>query len=104
MIELLPCPFCGKKAEMFAWTARCSDTVNCGAQTDFHENEKASIAAWNRRSPASERMARLEAVLRMAEEAINHAIMDDDGLDGQAGLEVLGHISAALDAQGQGER
>ena len=51
---LLPCPFCGGKAETFnpfnvdgTWCVLCSE---CAAATGFEQTEAEAIAAWNSRT------------------------------------------------------
>lgn len=54
--ELLPCPFCGKKARKIAANLIiCSDTVNCGAEVHFDAQctNDAATKAWNTRSEQS---------------------------------------------------
>ncbi len=52
---LLPCPFCGSRAELMENSsgdifARCSDR-NCAARSRlFHENGTGAVIAWNCRS------------------------------------------------------
>lgn len=52
--ELLPCPFCGGKVEVFlqirpdAWVVKC---FNDGCNADCgHETQEEAIKQWNRRS------------------------------------------------------
>jgi Lar family restriction alleviation protein len=55
MADLLPCPFCGHRAETQeygmrteAWAVWC---VECKAQMESISTEAEAIAAWNRRAP-----------------------------------------------------
>ena len=54
MIELKPCPFCGRKASMFTWdfdneyNAGCSI---CGIHTDDYKTPEEAANAWNKRCP-----------------------------------------------------
>lgn len=47
MIELLPCPFCGSKAEIWHGLARCT---SCDASTSGPCREKTAAERWNRRA------------------------------------------------------
>lgn len=70
MGELLPCPFCGGKAELWrahpenpkrkAWVA-CMD--RCAVMTKEYETNQEAAKAWNRRLDA-ERVRELEALLK----------------------------------------
>ena len=57
MSELLPCPFCGGKAETItAKNTRGGDLFGiicniCASRGDFHDTEDAAIDAWNSRAP-----------------------------------------------------
>lgn len=52
--DLLPCPFCGSRAELCEtkthdYFVRCTDAV-CHARTrNYHENDIGAITGWNAR-------------------------------------------------------
>jgi hypothetical protein len=57
--SLLPCPFCGGKAECFGYTIQCrkcglallGEYMNKNTYTWHNRSERALIQAWNKRSP-----------------------------------------------------
>lgn len=58
MSDILPCPFCGGKANVHkvgsvAWYAYCDPENNCGAQpyVGGYPTAESAIAGWNRRAP-----------------------------------------------------
>ena len=63
-IELLPCPFCGGKAQLLhehrGITYSYVICMKCAAQTDIfqisteHSSDEKAVAAWNRRAEEPE--------------------------------------------------
>ena len=63
MMELKPCPFCGKEAQMvvtkhiphgYDYTPRCTETSCCGRLTKKFGFKSLAIAAWNRRGDGND--------------------------------------------------
>ena len=71
-IKLLPCPFCGRKAELrynkdgFVYILCAND--GCYARTDGCLNENEASRLWNTRKPMERIIERLEEEKRCCEE------------------------------------
>jgi len=77
-VALLPCPFCGGKADYFANGSLSQPDIivhrvlcNCEMQpfTDWRATKSEAIAAWNRRTPSRE--AVLEEAAKVAERDVD---------------------------------
>ena len=60
MADLLPCPFCGGRAEMQItkhtpsgndYTPRCTNTSCCGRLLKKYTVRETAVAMWNKRTP-----------------------------------------------------
>ena len=66
---LLPCPFCGERAETdfipehHSYQIECSDSMGCTARVT-RDSEEAAIEAWNRRAPAAALPPELTSIAR----------------------------------------
>ena len=55
--KLKPCPFCGENRKVVLMIEKSSDGLwrircdNCGCRTQWMDNEKQAIRAWNTRTP-----------------------------------------------------
>lgn len=78
--KLLPCPFCGGKAELNTWGndrdgCHVAKVIcdSCSASADSFETQDQAIAAWNRRASPSPDLSAENARLREALEDIVEA-------------------------------
>ena len=88
--ELLPCPFCGGQAGethyQLGWFVACKH--ECSASTKVTNNRAQAIAAWNRRTPASQAQR-----VPLSDEQIEQAMEWCDVCEGD---HVLGAFSAGV--------
>lgn len=58
-LTLLPCPFCGGKADILCYDEHCTDAycLECGAAGGGAKTQSGAIAAWNRRPAPGDRFA-----------------------------------------------
>lgn len=53
MTELKPCPFCGRKADLYKYAKNGMFLVRCeycGVETIYFDKEEDATEAWNRRA------------------------------------------------------
>ena len=76
--KLLPCPFCGGKAdycETNAWWVQCNE---CNAETDADMSPEAAAEIWNRRTPPPSSHMRAPYDLRLKiGKALDQIVCDD---------------------------
>lgn len=78
-IKLLPCPFCGEKAEIInhrsgEYAVECT---NCYGKTHRSVTEKLAIERWNTRKPIDRIVEQLQEKAREAQEAGDRQISID---------------------------
>lgn len=81
-LNLKGCPFCGMQGEVaqrhnpmskWKWSVDCADTT-CGMSGPVEASPAEAIAAWNLRSPATERDSAIEECAKVAEEYPNNHV------------------------------
>lgn len=103
--KLLPCPFCGGKAELNTWGndrdgCHVAKVIcdSCSASADSFETQDQAITAWNRRASPSPDLsaenARLGEALKQAQKALAMCI-EPSKITGSTVQSAFANITAA---------